>query len=449
MIRQISALIRMAGLAAARLRHPVARNAAALYAQQIANYILPVLVIPYLARVLHPHAWGSVVFAQGFAMWLSRLLEYGFNLSATRQVAKYRSDEHRMGEIVAGVLGAQMLLAAAAGLAAAISAVTVPSFRDFPVYLGLAWLIAIAQGMNPLWFYQGVEDMRLPAMLSVTGRIIATLGVFLIVKSPDDGWLVLLLQSVAAWISTGTAIFFIYRRVPTFPPGPARAWAALVDGWRVFLLRGSITLYSTANIFLLGLFVPSSIVAYYGGADRISRACFDTLSPVSQALFPHMAHLVVSDRKRAVQFARVSCYVLCGIGSAACLILMLFAPWIIHLLLGPEYKAAVPILRVLSLIPPVAALSNILGVQWMVPLGLERQMNRVILAAGLLNIALVSLLTPRFGGLGMAFAVVAAETTVTVGMFLTLHKLRLNPLLHTIEDFKTPELVRTVSVSGR
>ncbi len=202
----------------ARLRHPIARNAAVLYLQQAASYILPIVTIPYLARVLGPHAWGVVVFAQGFSAWLSRLLEYGFNLSATRDVAGHRSDTERVAGIVSGVLGAQVLLAIAAGLAALIAGLTVPSFQGRTLYLVLAWLAAVTQGANPLWFYQGFEDMRLPALLSVTARLIATAGIFFLVNSPGDGWIVLALQVAGGFASSGIAIGSMYRRVPARMP---------------------------------------------------------------------------------------------------------------------------------------------------------------------------------------------------------------------------------------
>jgi len=413
--------------AVARLRHPIARNAAVLYLQQAASYILPIITIPYLARVLGPHAWGVVVFAQGFSNWLSRLLEYGFNLSATREVAARRTETGEVADIVCGVLGAQALLVAGAGLASIVAALTVPSFQDRELYVVLAWLAAIAQGLNPLWFYQGFEDMRLPALLSVTARLIATGGVFVLVTSPEDGWIVLALQVVAGLAATGIAIGMIYRRVPARLPTLRAAWGAFVQGWRVFLLRGSITLYSTANVFLLGLFVPPNQIAFYGAAERITNACYDSLSPISQALFPHMSRLVRTDRKRAERVARNSLFMLGGVGLMASTAIFFLAPVVVRVLLGAKYVDAIPVLRIMSLIPLLAAVSNLLGVQWMVPLGLERQMNRAIVAAGLFNVMLVPLLAPRFGALGAATAVVCAELVVTLGMYVTLRRLRLDP----------------------
>src|SRR5918992_2734801 len=92
------------------LRHPVTVNAAALYAGQFAIAVLPLVVLPYLARVLGPAQLGVVVFVQYFSFLVGALLEYGFGLSATREVARTRADPDAMAATVAGVVGAKALL---------------------------------------------------------------------------------------------------------------------------------------------------------------------------------------------------------------------------------------------------------------------------------------------------------------------------------------------------
>lgn len=75
------------------LRHPVVKNALSLLTVQIAKYILPLVSIPYLARILGPQEWGLVIFAQVSAQWFEMILDYGFNLSATREIARNRDNQ--------------------------------------------------------------------------------------------------------------------------------------------------------------------------------------------------------------------------------------------------------------------------------------------------------------------------------------------------------------------
>ena len=86
-------------------RTRLARNIFALYVVRAANQLLPLIVIPYLARVLGPSGWGLVAFAQAFAMYGIITVEYGFEFSGTRAVARDRGQASRMSELVAGILG--------------------------------------------------------------------------------------------------------------------------------------------------------------------------------------------------------------------------------------------------------------------------------------------------------------------------------------------------------
>ncbi|WP_461786004.1 oligosaccharide flippase family protein, partial [Prosthecobacter sp.] len=92
------------------LRQKLVQNALALYGVTIANALLPLVLIPYLARVLRPDAWGMVLFAQTAAIWLGLLVEYGFAYSATREVARHMEQLEKLRQIVAEVMGGKILL---------------------------------------------------------------------------------------------------------------------------------------------------------------------------------------------------------------------------------------------------------------------------------------------------------------------------------------------------
>src|SRR5580704_19568321 len=94
------------------LKHKLVQNAASLYGVQIATYAVPLVTIPYLARVLGVSGWGLVAIAQGFGSYIALLGEYGFGLSATREVARQRDDREKLADIFAGVLGAKLALLA-------------------------------------------------------------------------------------------------------------------------------------------------------------------------------------------------------------------------------------------------------------------------------------------------------------------------------------------------
>lgn len=408
-------------------RHSLIQNVLALYGVQVVNYVFPLITVPYLARVLGPSGWGLVAFSQAFGQYLSVVVEYGFNLSATREAARSRDSLERRAELLAGVLGAKALLAfLTLGLAFVISH-WIPTFREHPklLWAGVFW--ALAAGFNPMWYFQGIERMRLVATLHVGAKALAVVGILVWVKKPEDGWTVLALMGVTSFFSTVAALTIAYREVPMRLANWARVLEALRLGWTMFLFRSAVSLYTVGNAFILGLFAPPHIVGYYASAEKISKAFLGLLGPISQALYPRLSHLAQHSRAEAARLARVGVYVIGLGGMLMGLAAFVFAPLLVPRILGEGYEPAIGVLRVLALLPPLIALSNVLGIQWMLPLGLDRPFNAIILGAGLVNLTLAVLLAPRFAHFGMAWAVVISEMLVTGGIYLLLRKRALDP----------------------
>jgi hypothetical protein len=99
-------------LATRLAQNPLVQNAAALYGVQLVRKVLPLIIVPYLARTLGASGWGVVAFTLSMAELIVLLIEFGFNLSATREVARARDSGEECGaDSCREFLGAQVLLA--------------------------------------------------------------------------------------------------------------------------------------------------------------------------------------------------------------------------------------------------------------------------------------------------------------------------------------------------
>lgn len=407
-----------AGSLLARLRaSTLAQNAAALYGVYIAGMVLPLVTIPYLARVLRPEGWGLVVFSQSFAAWMALVLEYGFYLSATREIARVRDDAQRVSRVVADVHGARLLLSLIILSAGAAAYLLVPTFRAEPIYLAWAVLFALAQGFSPIWYFQGVERMALPAVLEIIAKTAATVGVFVLVTGPENGWRVLALQASTgfAWIAVASVL--IYREVAYVRPTWSGAVAMLRSAAGLFVFRSATGMYLQANSFILGLLAGPQTVAFFGGAEKIVRAATGLIQPATQALYPRISHLAADQDGRARALVRLSLVLVCGLGTVLGIAAAVGAPHLVRLFLGQGYEAAVPVLRVLALLLPIVSLGTVLGIHWALPMGFDRPFYGLVIAAGALNVVMAYLLAPRFGALGMAISVVLADALVAAGLF--------------------------------
>lgn len=404
------------------LRHPVSQNAGSLLLIHAVNYILPLVTVPYLARILLPSGWGEVLFAQSFAVWLAIIVEYGFLFSATRDIARQAGSRGALAIIVNSVNGAKGLLAIVATMIAAIAWATVPQFQQAPLFLLLAWLTAVFQGLYPMWYFQGVLRMRRLAILSTVARTVATGLTFPLVHNPSDGWIVLALQATATVAATLIALSWLYQEIPMRRPQLGEVMKSLDEGKYMFTVSLASGIYGLAGSFFVGLFTNPVQVGFYGGAERIHRIMTNLFAIASQALYPYMSQLVHTNPVRSVKFVRILFALSCGAGLVLAAVTIIAAPQLVRIILGPGFEPAALILQIMVLQLILTGVSRILGVLWMLPLGMDRQFNYLVVSGGLFNLVLIVLLVPVWQSVGMAVAFVLTETLITAGMIWVLQR---------------------------
>ncbi len=410
------------------MRSGLVRSALGLYAIQASTWLLPLATIIFLARRLGPEHWGLLAFMQGAAAYVIFLVGYGFTYSATREVARNRSDPDRLAAILAGVLGAKVTLAVVSLVIVIPASFLVPAIHRNESLLWPTMLWAFAWSFSATWYYQGLERIAVAAGCEALARVLSLAAILVLVRSPGDTWKVLAIQGGLVFAAVIVEMALAYRQVRFQMPTPRLVWQTLRWGWSMFLLGGALSLYTIGNGFILGLFASSTVVGYYMGAERISKNFATLLSPITQAVFPRTSHLAVHARGEAARLTRTSLLVMGGTGCAIGILVFFSAPLLVRVVLGPGFEPAVVVLRILACLPPLIVASNVLAVQWMLALGLDRLVNTLMFSAGVLNVILAVALVPRYMHVGMAIAVVAAEALVTFGLYAVVRIKHVDPL---------------------
>lgn len=397
-------------------RRTLVQNASALLGGHAVGLIVPLLTVPYLARVLRPEGWAPVLVAQAFAAWLVLVVEFGFDLSATRAVARARLTPDRLPDIVCGVQSAKLLLVPITCAIFAVALMAMPHVRSNRAMAASAIVFAICRGFSPFWYFQGMERVRRAVAIESSSKAAAALLCFVVVRGPADGWLVIALQAAFAAASLVILTVRMAAITPLRRPSMTLALAALRDSTHIFAFRASAGLYIQANAIILAALASAPTVAFFGGAERIVRSAVNLLQPLTQAFFPRVSFLTSSDPAAARRTVERSMIGIGGFGAILGLGALIGAPLLVRVLLGHGYEAAIPVVRALAPLPLLAALGTVLGLYWAIPFGHERAFLGVVLTAGIVNLALAFLLVPLYGALGMAGAVVIAESFVTVAL---------------------------------
>lgn len=405
----------------------VARNTTSLFVVQIATFLIPIILTPYLARTLGLETFGVLALATGVAAYVGLILDWGFPLSGPQDVAMNRDDGERIIRIFWDTITAKTLLLAAAIAIAVPVALWTGVLREYFWLVIASGLQLVAIVVSAAWLLQGLETMAKASFYGLLVRALTVPLTILLVRSPSDVAIAAAIQSLGALAASAITLVYAHRLSGVFRAPAFRIASGLRELRKsslMFVSMGSVSLFTYANVVVLGAMSGMVQVALFNGADRIKRAAQALLGPLSAAFYPRINHLMAKNAAHA----KKAMYTLLVVQFSAGLILAagiaIFAPVIVQILLGPEFTAAVPILQVQCGVIVLGAISNSLGTNMMLPMGLKSTYTVILVFSGLLNVGLLFLLIPGGGAMGASLAVLTTEVVIALSKATVIYRHR-------------------------
>jgi len=400
------------------------QNFTSLSILQVANYLFPLIVLAYVVRVLGPAKYGLINFAAAFIAYFNLISDYGFTLSGTKEISIIRDDKEKLSKTFSAIITIKLLISIVSFLFFIAIVYFIPFFKNnWEVYV-LSYGFVIGGVLFPSWFYQGMEQMKYITIIQVVIRSIVTVLIFILIKEEGDYLLLVLLNSIAQIMIgiLGVVISLVKFKINFKLPSFEEIKIQLKSGWNIFQSMIAINIYTTSNTFILGLFASEAIVGFYAAADKIRMALQGIQSVLSQTVFPYVNSLAKESYEKYILFIKKLLKLEFVIGFLISLILFVFAPQLTKLLLGEKFAASGELLRIISALPLLISLSNVFGIQIMLPLGYDRPFNRIISTAALLHIILLIIIVPEYFAIGTVIAVVTTEFVVTLLTYLFVQK---------------------------
>jgi PST family polysaccharide transporter len=399
-------------------------NIASLYLLLGLYYLIPLAVLPYLVRTLGLEMYGLVAFSQSFAQYFTTFTDYGFNFSATRAIAQQRDDHAFISRIFCAVYLIKAVLTVLGVLVLFLLFACIPRLRSEWAFFGMAYLGVAGNVLFPTWYFQGVERMRYISVIVGFARVLAAVMIFVLVHRPQDALLAVAIQSAGTVMGglIGLAIAVRMFHLELHWPLIAELKTTLADGWHLFISSAAIGLYTNTNVFLVGAFAGNTQAAYFSAAEKLLRAMQALIGPPVQAIFPHVSKLRSDSDKNALAFLGRSLRWICGLTLIPSVVMFFFAGPVALRCFGEHAAGAISVLRWVAFLPVLSALSNVLGVNTMIPFGMDKQFSGIVIAAGLANIGIACALIPRWGADGAGASILIAEMVVVSGVVFALEQ---------------------------
>ena len=362
----------------------LARNTSALFQLQILNYIFPLILLPFLTRILGLEAYGVYAFNIAVIQVATIVTDYGFNLSATYEISKNRDRPEYVNDLIGSVYFIKLILLLIVAIVVALFFMIYPKYAEYRLFMLLTIIPIAGMTFQPIWFFQGIEQMKYITIYTCLSKFSYVVLVLLFVRSADQIVRIVLANGVA---QVGAAIigWRLIKRIGYAPRIPDRGFVKKVfnDSRGFFLSRAAASTYTTAGSFYLGLLAAPSQVAIFSASEQLYKAAQNIFTPLIQSLYPFMA------RKpdypvffRTLMGAMFCCSVVCVSGY-------FLAPDIIKIVYGENFLGAFPVFNIFLVMLMVTIPSMMLGYPFLGALGKADLANTSVIIAGVVQIALL------------------------------------------------------------
>lgn len=385
----------------------IATNYFSLSVLQIANYILPLLILPYLVRILGAEKFGLIMFAQAFATILTVFVDFGFNLSGTREVSVARNERKKLSKIFSAIMTIKAgLICLAFFILFIIVKVFTRFSTDADVYF-LSFGIVIGQALFPVWFFQGIEKMKIIALINILAKVIFTVLTFVLVNEESEYILVPFFNSLGFIVAGVLGLLLSFKYVQFEFPSLNLMKQLLFESSSLFISNFATMLYTYGNVFILGIFTGNTIVGVYSSIEKLILAIKNVFTPLYQALYPW---LTKQTDKKKIEVIKTLNPIVLVIGALITFSIVLFGKTFLSIIYNDSLITnSANIFKILSIISIFSALSMLYNTLFFPSVKKYKTRMLILVSAGLFNLVLSLILVPLFGIFGTTYTFVSTE----------------------------------------
>ena len=320
------------------------KNFGYLSALQLFTLFIPLITYPYLIRIIGKEIWGEIIFAQVIISYASLLINFGFDVSATREVSVSRDNPSELSKIVSSVFIAKLFFGLVSTLSIILLINFIPLFSHHKLLYLYTFIFCLGDIFFPIYFFLGIEKMKYITFINLFTKLLFLLFIFTFVKDKDDYILIPLFNGLGAAIGGIIAMIIVVKiyniRISLVNVSAVKNRVRASINY--FITDLSIVLKDRVNLLVIGSFIGFSEVAYYDLGTKIVHIAQTPFSIINRVLLPSWIFTTIS--------------------FLIALLLIIFSDIIVTFLGGEQMLPASNIIYIYAIVIPLAYISSIYGI---------------------------------------------------------------------------------------
>ena len=368
-------------------KRKIVQNTAMLYILSIAKMVFPLIVLPYLTRVLSVSCYGVVTYVKAVMQYMQLIVDFGFILSGTKDIVMAEGDKDSIDREIGNIFMAKLLLV---GIAfACLGSITpfIQILRENVLFTFLSFAVVALTAFLMDFYFRGIERMEIITIRFVVMKGLATALTFVFVR--DDGSIMWI--PILDILGSLVAIVLVWIELKKFnvhlkPQGLRAALKKLKESWIYFFSNMATTAFNALNTILIGIYINATDVAYWGICMQLIGAVQSLYTPITNGIYPEMMRTKDRGliRKMLVVFLPIVCI--------GCVITFFIAKYVLLIVGGSEYILAENILRLLIPVLFFSFLSILYGWPTLGAIGKQKQVTTTTILAAVFQVVLILIL---------------------------------------------------------
>ena len=381
----------------------------------MSSFVFPLLTFPYVSRILLPDGMGKVAMATAVVAYFALLARLGIPMYGIRACAEVRDDKAQLSKVVHELFLINLGMTVFSYLLFFGTVFAVPAFRTEAVLYFIIGSTLFFETIGVEWLYKGLEEYSYITYRSIFFKIVALVATFLLVHTKADyikyGAITILAASASNLLN-----LYNLRKYITFKPYSEYCFKPHVKPIFIFFATTcAIVIYTQLNTVILGLLKTNADVGLYDSAMKIKNILVSVVTALGTVLLPRASYYVKQGLFE--DFAKITekaIHFVCILALPLVAYFTLFATNGIHFLSGKQFDGAILPMQIILPTIFLIGLTNVIGIQVLVPLGKEKEVFYSVAGGGVIDLAACLLLIPGYAVVGAAISNLLAELTVFV-----------------------------------
>lgn len=389
----------------------------------MSQFIFPLITFPYVSRILLVEGTGKVSFATSIISYFAMFAQLGIPTYGIRACAQVRNDKKKLSKTAQEIFIINIIMSILAYIVFFIALCNVPRLKDEKTLLIIVSATIFFNAIGMEWLYKALEQYTYITIRSVIFKFIALIAMFLLIHQQSDYIIYGAISIFASSASNIFNFFNVHKYISLRPVGEYNFKQHLKAVSVFFALSCAATIYVNLDTVMLGFMKTNVDVGYYNTAVKIKTILVSIVTSLGTVLLPRASYYVEHGlkedfyriTKKAINFVFL-------VATPLMLYFMFFAKEGIFFLSGNTYGGAIVPMQIIMPTLFFIGLTNIMGMQILVPLGKENIVLYSEIVGAVVDLAINYILIPKYASAGAAIGTLVAEIAVWIVQYIYLRK---------------------------